>query len=184
MQVSTFILTKKLIKVNKIDFVTFYEFFSYNLPYHTLWVLSGSHICQKAFFKHALANSLNTSQSNLSNKLKRNNFSEKKLNQIADILNCDFKGISSHYFRKGGVCDVVFIKKFYRTCHFGYCHSIKCLFLWPYPIGFCNSGVSILPHLVYRKHNIFQFVICATIPLKSHISIYRYSSRPLPSTAL
>lgn len=47
-----------------------------------------------------LANSLNTSQSNLSNKLKRDNFSEKELNQIADILNCDFKGISSHYFRK------------------------------------------------------------------------------------
>ncbi len=40
-----------------------------------------------------LANSLNTSQSNLSNKLKRDNFSEKELNQIADILNCDFKGI-------------------------------------------------------------------------------------------
>ena len=31
--------------------------------------------------------------SNLSNKLKRDNFSEKELNQIADILNCDFKGI-------------------------------------------------------------------------------------------
>ena len=40
-----------------------------------------------------LANRLNTSQSNLSNKLKRDNFSEKELNQIADILNCDFKGI-------------------------------------------------------------------------------------------
>lgn len=40
-----------------------------------------------------LANSLNTSQSNLSNKLKRDNFSEKELNQIADILNCDFKGV-------------------------------------------------------------------------------------------
>ena len=40
-----------------------------------------------------LANSLNTSQSNLSNKLKRDNFSEKELNQIADILNCDFKGL-------------------------------------------------------------------------------------------
>lgn len=40
-----------------------------------------------------LANSLNTSQSNLSNKLKRDNFSEMELNQIADILNCDFKGI-------------------------------------------------------------------------------------------
>ena len=40
-----------------------------------------------------LASSLGTSQSNLSNKLKRDNFSEKELNQIADILNCDFKGI-------------------------------------------------------------------------------------------
>lgn len=39
-----------------------------------------------------LASSLSTSQSNLSNKLKRDNFSERELNQIADILNCDFKG--------------------------------------------------------------------------------------------
>lgn len=40
-----------------------------------------------------LAASLNTSQSNLSNKLKRDNFSEKELKQIADVLNCDFKGV-------------------------------------------------------------------------------------------
>ncbi|MCD8196547.1 MAG: helix-turn-helix transcriptional regulator [Lachnospiraceae bacterium] len=40
-----------------------------------------------------LAHMLETSQSNLSNKLKRDNFSEKELTQIADILNCDFKGI-------------------------------------------------------------------------------------------
>ncbi len=40
-----------------------------------------------------LATNLNISQSNLSNKLKRDNFSENELNQIADILNCDFKGI-------------------------------------------------------------------------------------------
>lgn len=39
-----------------------------------------------------LATALGTSQSNLSNKLKRDNFSEKELIQIADILNCDFKG--------------------------------------------------------------------------------------------
>lgn len=39
-----------------------------------------------------LAANLGTSQSNLSNKLKRDNFSEKELKQIADILNCDFKG--------------------------------------------------------------------------------------------
>lgn len=40
-----------------------------------------------------LAVNLGTSQSNLSNKLKRDNFSEKELHQIANILNCDFKGI-------------------------------------------------------------------------------------------
>lgn len=40
-----------------------------------------------------LAASLGTSQSNLSNKLKRDNFNEKELNQIADIFNCDFKGV-------------------------------------------------------------------------------------------
>ncbi len=39
-----------------------------------------------------LASTLGTSQSNISNKLKRDNFSEKELTQIADILNCDFKG--------------------------------------------------------------------------------------------
>lgn len=40
-----------------------------------------------------LSSSLGTSQSNLSNKLKRDNFNEKELTQIAEILNCDFKGI-------------------------------------------------------------------------------------------
>lgn len=40
-----------------------------------------------------LAARLGTSQSNLSNKLKRDNFSEKELNQIAEILDCNFKGI-------------------------------------------------------------------------------------------
>lgn len=39
-----------------------------------------------------LAASLGTSQSNLSNKLRRDNFSEKELCQIADILDCDFEG--------------------------------------------------------------------------------------------
>lgn len=39
-----------------------------------------------------LATSLGTSQSNLSNKLRRDNFTEKELLQIADILDCDFKG--------------------------------------------------------------------------------------------
>jgi len=40
-----------------------------------------------------LAAYFGTSQSNLSNKLKRDNFNEKELKQIADILNCSFKGI-------------------------------------------------------------------------------------------
>ena len=40
-----------------------------------------------------LAVAIGTSQSNLSNKLKRDNFSEKELNQIAEVLNCYFKGI-------------------------------------------------------------------------------------------
>lgn len=39
-----------------------------------------------------LASAIGTSQSNLSNKLKRDNFSEKELIQISDILNCDFRG--------------------------------------------------------------------------------------------
>lgn len=39
-----------------------------------------------------LATNLGTSQSNLSNKLKRDNFSEKELIEIANILNCDFRG--------------------------------------------------------------------------------------------
>lgn len=36
-----------------------------------------------------LANALNTTSQNLSGKLKRDNFSEKELRQIADALNCD-----------------------------------------------------------------------------------------------
>ena len=32
------------------------------------------------------------SNANLSNKLKRDNFSEKELVEIANVLNCDFKG--------------------------------------------------------------------------------------------
>lgn len=39
-----------------------------------------------------LAKILKCSPTNIYNKLKRDNFSEKELNQIADILNCDFKG--------------------------------------------------------------------------------------------
>lgn len=38
-----------------------------------------------------LAEKLNCSQANISQKLKRDNFSEKEMRQIADILNCDLK---------------------------------------------------------------------------------------------
>lgn len=40
-----------------------------------------------------LAERLGTSKSNISNKMKRDNFSEKELKEIAEALNCDFKGI-------------------------------------------------------------------------------------------
>ena len=40
----------------------------------------------------ALAEKLNTSQSNLSNKFKRDNFSEKELSDIAKALDCEFNG--------------------------------------------------------------------------------------------
>ena len=39
-----------------------------------------------------LAEKLGTSQSNLANKLKRDNFSEKELIQIAEIFNATFEG--------------------------------------------------------------------------------------------
>ena len=39
-----------------------------------------------------LAKILECSPTNIYNKLKRDNFSEKALKQIADILNCDFRG--------------------------------------------------------------------------------------------
>lgn len=39
-----------------------------------------------------LADKLGTTQSNLANKLKRDNFSEKELHQIAEILNATFEG--------------------------------------------------------------------------------------------
>lgn len=38
-----------------------------------------------------LAEKLNCSQANISQKFKRDNFSEKELVKIADILNCDLK---------------------------------------------------------------------------------------------
>jgi transcriptional regulator with XRE-family HTH domain len=39
-----------------------------------------------------LADKMGTSRSNLSNKLKRDNFSENELIDIANALNCDFVG--------------------------------------------------------------------------------------------
>lgn len=39
-----------------------------------------------------LAHRLNTTPQNLYNKFKRDNFSEKELHEIADALNCSFKG--------------------------------------------------------------------------------------------
>lgn len=39
-----------------------------------------------------LSKILGCSSTNVYNKLKRDNFSEKELIEIADILNCDFKG--------------------------------------------------------------------------------------------
>lgn len=39
-----------------------------------------------------LAKLLNCTPTNIYNKMKRDNFSEKELQQIADILNCKFKG--------------------------------------------------------------------------------------------
>ena len=40
-----------------------------------------------------LAEKLGTSGNNLSNKLSRDNLSEKELHNIADALNCDYDGI-------------------------------------------------------------------------------------------
>lgn len=37
-----------------------------------------------------LAKLLNTGKSNLSNKMKRDNFSEKEIREIAEALNCDY----------------------------------------------------------------------------------------------
>lgn len=39
-----------------------------------------------------LSKILDCTPTNIYNKLKRDNFSEKELKQLADILNCDFKG--------------------------------------------------------------------------------------------
>ena len=38
-----------------------------------------------------LADKTNQSRQNLSNKMTRDNFSEKEINEIADVLNCDYE---------------------------------------------------------------------------------------------
>ncbi len=43
-----------------------------------------------------LAAKIGTSPGNLSNKLTRDNFSEKDLHEIADALNCDYDGIFTY----------------------------------------------------------------------------------------
>ena len=40
-----------------------------------------------------LAEKLHTTQPNLSNKFKRDNFSDKELQDIAEVMNCTFEGV-------------------------------------------------------------------------------------------
>lgn len=47
-------------------------------------------LVKRGLSANQLAQMLDTSASNLYQKFKRDNFSEKELNQIADALNCDF----------------------------------------------------------------------------------------------
>ena len=60
-------------------------------------------LLKKKMTVSALAEKLNTSQSNLSNKLKRDNFSEKELIEIAQALDCEFHG----YFKISDTDEVV-----------------------------------------------------------------------------
>lgn len=48
-------------------------------------------LVKRKMTKSDLARALNCSPSNLYNKLKRNNFSEKEVEEIAKILNCKFE---------------------------------------------------------------------------------------------
>lgn len=48
-------------------------------------------LVKRKMSKAALANKLNTSTSNFYNKLKRDNWSEKELKEIAEVLNCTFE---------------------------------------------------------------------------------------------
>lgn len=48
-------------------------------------------LVKRKMSKSALAEKLNCSPSNLYNKFKRDNFSEKELQEIAEVLNCTFE---------------------------------------------------------------------------------------------
>lgn len=50
-------------------------------------------LAQREITMTELARRLNTSKSNISDKLKRDNFSEKELVAIAEVLDCEFKGV-------------------------------------------------------------------------------------------
>ena len=50
-------------------------------------------LLQRGMTIKELAEKLGTSGNNLSNKLSRDNLSEKELHNIADTLNCDYDGI-------------------------------------------------------------------------------------------
>lgn len=60
-------------------------------------------LLKKKMTVSALAEKLNTSQSNLSNKLKRDNFSEKELIEIAQALDCEFNG----YFKMSDTDEII-----------------------------------------------------------------------------
>lgn len=50
-------------------------------------------LLQRGMTIKQLGEKLGTSGNNLSNKLSRDNFSEKELHEIAEALNCDYDGI-------------------------------------------------------------------------------------------
>ncbi len=60
-------------------------------------------LLKKKMTVSSLAEKLNTSQSNLSNKLKRDNFSEKELVEIAHALGCEFNG----YFKMSDTEEII-----------------------------------------------------------------------------
>lgn len=60
-------------------------------------------LLKKKMTVSALAEKLNTSQSNLSNKLKRDNFSEKELVEIAHALDCEYNG----YFKMSDTEEII-----------------------------------------------------------------------------